>query len=166
MKGGTRNLFVLYGEAESNLLNKCIQFLLPRSNCIFAVDPTVWPIAAINQIGVSYLTQLKDRYQSSNNQNTMSICWDFFFFLLYYRPVYWYEFSNEKNQWDNETQAIRHLLVKLYRENAFSTLCFPSYLRLQKRKESLRERPDVGNERYYIRKIMAMRNPYPWYSWV
>ena len=44
-----------------------------------------------------------------------------------------------KNQWDNETQAIRHLLVKLYRENASSTLCFPSYLSLKKRKRKVEE---------------------------
>ena len=89
-------------------------------------------------IGVILLS-FKDSYQSSNNKNTLSISWDFFFFFCFVIGQCTDVNSQMKNQWDNETQAIRHLLVKLYRENASSTLCFPSYLSLKKRKRKVEE---------------------------
>lgn len=74
----TRNLFVVHVQAKSNLLNKCIQFLLPGSNCIFITDPTVWPIATINQMSVISLS-FKDSYQSNNKKYWVSAGAHFYF---------------------------------------------------------------------------------------
>lgn len=76
----------------------------------------------------------KDSYQSSNNKNTLRVCWDFFFFCFVIGKCSDVH-SRMKNQWDNEIQAIEDLLVKLHRESASFTLCFPSHPSLKEKKK-------------------------------